>query len=71
VDAGLQCEECEEAVWLATSRGELTWLRNRAHVVREVRRHLSGGLDSWMEEALSFLERHDGHSVVVVGRSVR
>ena len=47
---GYQCEECEEAVWLATTRPELQWLRSRRHVVREVRRHLSAGLDGWMEE---------------------
>lgn len=63
---GYQCEECEEAVWLATTRPELQWLKNRRHVVREVQKHLSGGLDGWMDEGLAFLGRHDGHSIVVV-----
>ncbi len=63
---GYQCEECEEAVWLATTRPELQWLKNRRHVVREVQKHLSGGLDGWMDEGLAFLSRHDGHSIVVV-----
>jgi hypothetical protein len=63
---GYHCEECEEAVWLATTRTELQWLRNRRHVVREVARHLSGGLDGWMDEGLVFLDRHEGHSIVVV-----
>jgi hypothetical protein len=63
---GYQCEECEEAVWLATTRPELQWLKNRRHVVREVRKHLSGGLDGWMDEGLAFLDRHDSHSIVVV-----
>jgi methionyl-tRNA synthetase len=63
---GYQCEECEEAVWPATTRSELQWLKNRRHVVKEVQRHLSGGLDSWMDEGLEFLERHEAHSVVVV-----
>ena len=68
---GYQCEECEEAVWPTTTRSELQWLRNRRHVVREVQKHLSGGLDSWMDEGLEFLDRHDGHSVVVVERNGR
>jgi hypothetical protein len=71
VQYGYQCEECEEAVWLATTRAELQWLASRAHVVREVRRHLSGGLDGWMDDGLAFLDRHEGHSVVVVTRSRR
>ncbi|HZO93369.1 MAG TPA: hypothetical protein VFB22_06330 [Candidatus Baltobacteraceae bacterium] len=68
VDAGYKCEDCEEAIWLATSAPELQWLRSRRHLVREVRRHMSGGLDGWMEEGLAFLDRHDGHSIVVVTR---
>jgi hypothetical protein len=63
---GYQCEECEEAVWLATTRPELAWLLTRRHIVREVQRHLSAGLDGWMDEGLEFLNRHEGHSVVVV-----
>ena len=65
---GYQCEECEEAVWHATTRSELTWLRNRKHVVREVLKHVSAGLDSWIMEGLDFLDAHDGHSVVIVTR---
>ena len=67
--AGYQCEECEEAVWLTTTRAELTWLRNRRHVVREVLRHVSGGLDSWIMEGMEFLDRHDAHSIVIVTRT--
>jgi hypothetical protein len=68
---GYACEECEEAIWLATTRAELQWLRSRRHVVREVQRHLSAGLDGWMDEGLVFLDAHDGHSVVVVERPAR
>ncbi len=66
---GYQCEECEEAVWLATTRAELTWLRNRRHIVREVLKHVSNGLDSWIMEGIDFLDQHDGHSVVIVSKS--
>ena len=66
---GYQCEECEEAVWLATTRTELTWLRNRRHVVREVLKHVSAGLDSWIMDGMEFLERHEGHSTVIVTKS--
>ena len=66
---GYQCEECEEAVWPATTRVELTWLRNRRHVVREVLKHVSGGLDSWIMEGVEFLDGHEGHSVVIVSRA--
>lgn len=65
---GYQCEECEEAVWSTTTRPELQWLQNRKHVVREVARHLSNGLDGWMDEGLTFLNHHDTHSVVIVTR---
>lgn len=65
---GFQCEECEDAVWLAAPRGELTWLRNRRHIVREVLKHVSGGLDTWIMEGLEYLDRHDGHSVMIVSR---
>ena len=68
---GYQCEECEEAAWVTAPRGELQWLKNRRHLVREVARHLSSGLDGWMDEGLAFLDRHDGHSVVVVQRPGR
>ena len=38
------------------------------HVVREVTKHSSGGLDSWMMEGLAFLDEHLGHSLVLVSR---
>jgi len=69
VQAGYQCEECEEAIWLATPRTELTWLRNRRHVVREVLKHVSAGLDSWIMDGIEFLDHHDGHSIVIVTRT--
>ena len=65
---GYQCEECEDAVWLAAPRGELIWLRNRRHVVREVLKHTTGGLDTWIMEGLEYLDRHEGHSVMIVSR---
>ena len=68
---GFQCEECEEAVWLATTRAELQWLKTRRHVVKEVQRHLSAGLDGWMDDGLTFLGDHEAHSVVVVERPSR
>jgi hypothetical protein len=43
-------------------------LKDRLHVVREVARHSSAGLDSWMMEGLSFLDDHYGHSLVLVSR---
>jgi hypothetical protein len=69
VQFGYQCEECEVAVWPATTRAELTWLRNRRHIVREVLKHVSGGLDSWMMEGTAFLDDHEGHSIVIVSRT--
>ncbi len=68
MSAGYQCEECEQAVWLATTRAELTWLRNRRHIVREVLKHVSAGLDSWIMEGLEFLDTHDGHNTSIVTR---
>ena len=68
---GYHCEECEEAAWVTSTRAELQWLKNRRHVVREVARHLSSGLDGWMDEGLAFLDRHEAHSVVVVQRTGR
>ena len=65
---GYQCEECEEAIFPATTRSELSWLRTRRHIVREVANHVSGGLDTWIVEGLAFLSDHDGHSVVIVQR---
>lgn len=69
MSAGYQCEECEQAVWLATTRAELTWLRNRKHIVREVLKHVSAGLDSWIMEGLEFLDTHDGHNTIIVTRN--
>ncbi|HTV73797.1 MAG TPA: hypothetical protein VME66_08850 [Candidatus Acidoferrales bacterium] len=37
----------------------------RQHVVREVAKHVHSGLDAWMGEALDFLDRHSGHSVIL------
>ena len=42
------------------------WLRDREHIVREVAEHTSSGLETWMSEALEFLDEHRGHPVVVV-----
>ncbi len=69
MSAGYQCEECEQAVWLATTRAELTWLRNRRHIVREVLKHVSAGLDSWIMEGLEFLDEHEGHNTIIVTRT--
>ncbi len=71
MQAGLQCEECEEAIWPATTRTELTWLRGREHVAREVAQHLQSGLDTWMVDALEFLDRHRDHSVIITQRNSR
>ncbi len=68
MQSGYHCEECEEAIFPATSRSELNWLRNRRHLVLEVAKHMHGGLDTWMAESLDFLEKHDGHSVVITQR---
>lgn len=65
---GYHCEECEDAIWPATTRSELAWLRQKQHIVQEVSRHLQSGLDTWMVEGLDFLDRHSGHSVVIVRR---
>jgi methionyl-tRNA synthetase len=65
---GYQCEECEQAIFPATTRSELTWLKDRTHIVREVAKHVHTGLDTWMLEGLDFLDRHTGHSVVLVSR---
>ena len=56
-------------MWLATTRSELTWLRNRRHVVREVLKHVSDGLDSWIMDGIVYLDRHEGHSTVIVSKS--
>jgi methionyl-tRNA synthetase len=68
---GYQCEDCEAAVFPTTTRGELQWLKDRPHVAREVAKHSSAGLDSWMMEGLTFLDEHQGHSVVLVSRRPR
>jgi len=65
---GYQCEDCEVAIFPVTTRAELTWLRDRVHVVREVARHSDAGLDSWMMDGLEFLNDHSDHSIVVVSR---
>ncbi len=66
--AGYQCEDCEVAIWPAAPRSELAWLKDRIHVVREVAKHTSGGLDTWIVEGLEFLNDHSDHSVIVVTR---
>jgi hypothetical protein len=68
VQFGYHCEECEEAVFPMTTRSELQWLKNRRHVVEEVAKHVSGGLDTWIVDGLNFLDRHEGHSVVLTQR---
>jgi hypothetical protein len=68
VQAGYHCEECEEAVFPVTTRSELQWLKNRRHIVVEVSKHVSGGLDLWIVDGLDFLDKHDGHSVVITQR---
>jgi hypothetical protein len=64
--AGYQCEDCEVAIWPATTRSELSWLKDRIHVVREVAKHSHGGLDTWIVEGMEFLNDHQGHSVILV-----
>jgi hypothetical protein len=65
---GFQCEDCETALFVVAPRGELAWLRDRAHVVREVAKH-SDGLDTWMADGLAFLNDHAGHSILIVKKS--
>ncbi|MGH7736726.1 MAG: hypothetical protein ACREMP_02470 [Candidatus Tyrphobacter sp.] len=65
---GFLCEECEVAIFPTTTRAELAWLRDRAHVAREVARHSGTGLDQWMMEGLAFLEEHGEHGVTIVER---
>lgn len=60
---GYYCEECRVGIWPATTPSELRWLRERRHIVREVASHLNNGLDSWMSEALAFLDEHGDHDV--------
>jgi methionyl-tRNA synthetase len=66
---GYHCEECEEAIWPATTRVELQWLKNREHIVREVAEHVSAGLDTWISESLDFLGHHRGHSIILARRN--
>jgi methionyl-tRNA synthetase len=68
VHYGYHCEECEEAVWPATTQAELRWLKDRRHVVLEVSRHVTTGLDTWIVEGLEFLDHHAGHSVILARR---
>jgi hypothetical protein len=65
---GYHCEECEEAIWPATSGSELRWLIQREHVAREVAGHTQAGLDTWIMESLEFLSHHSGHSIVLSKR---
>ncbi len=62
---GYQGEECEEAIWPASTAAELRWLKDRQHVVREVAKHVQAGLDTWIVDGLAFLDRHGGHSVIL------
>jgi hypothetical protein len=66
VRPGYYCEDCNVAIHPTTTRAELAWLKDRAHVAREVARHSSGGLDHWMMEGLAFLDDHSGHSVIII-----
>jgi hypothetical protein len=65
---GYQCEDCEVAIFPTTTRGELAWLRDRVHVVREMLKHTGTGLDQWMMDGFEFLDDHAGHSIVLVSR---
>jgi hypothetical protein len=65
---GYRCEDCEVAIFPTTTRTELAWLKDRIHVVREVAKHTSNGLDLWMSEGLDFINDHTGHSVIIVRR---
>ena len=65
---GYHCESCEASIFPTTVRSELEWLKARVHVVREVAKHSSAGLESWMSEGLAFLNDHEGHDVGIVGR---
>jgi hypothetical protein len=64
--AGYFCEDCEQSIWPATTRSELSWLKDRIHVVREVAKHSHGGLETWINEGLEFLNQHQDHSVLLV-----
>lgn len=64
---GFQCEDCEIAIFVVAPRGELAWLRDRAHVVREVAKH-ADSLDTWMADGIAFLNDHAGHSILIVSK---
>ncbi len=63
---GYRCEDCEVAIYPTTTRTELAWLRDRIHIVREVAKHVSNGLDLWMSDGLDFINDHAGHSITIV-----
>lgn len=65
---GYKCEDCEVAIFPTTTSTELRWLKDRTHVAREVAKHSTTGLDSWMMEGLDFLSDHQGHAIVLVSR---
>ena len=65
---GYHCEECEDAVFFTTTRSELQWLKRRQHIVAEVAKHMSSGLDAWMADGIEFLDKHHGHSIIIVER---
>lgn len=65
---GYFCEDCEISIWPAAPRSELTWLKDRLHVVREVAKHSPTGLDTWIVEGFEFLDDHRDHSVIVVSK---
>ncbi len=62
----LRCDECNREIAPLTTRSNLRWIKDRAHLVREVLRHSNDGLDSWMMEALAFLEEHGEHGVGIL-----
>jgi len=55
-------------IFPTTTRAELQWLKDRPHVAREVARHSSDGLDTWMMDGLEFLNEHQGHTLVLVSK---
>ncbi|MBV8819009.1 MAG: hypothetical protein JO022_11680 [Acidobacteriaceae bacterium] len=63
---GYQCEDCETSIFPTAPRSELSWLKDRQHVVKEVAKHTT--LDSWILEGLGFLDEHSDHSVILVSR---
>ena len=63
---GYQCEDCETSVFPTAPRSELSWLRDRVHVAREVAKHTT--VDTWLHEGLEFLTDHSDHSVILVSR---